>query len=54
MNRVILGGVLALAAVSGLWAQKPKSQKEVEALQAVFKTTTADARRRSSQAASFH
>src|SRR5689334_227748 len=44
MNRVILGGVLALTAVCGLWAQKPKSQKEVEALQAVFKTTTADDR----------
>jgi tetratricopeptide (TPR) repeat protein len=44
MNRVILRGVLAAAAVAGLWAQKPKSQKEVEALQAVFKTTTADDR----------
>jgi tetratricopeptide (TPR) repeat protein len=44
MKRVILGGVLALATVCGLWAQKPKSQKEVEALQAVFKTTTADDR----------
>src|SRR5581483_5287670 len=44
MHRAIIGAVLALAAISGLWAQKPKSQKEVEALQAVFKTTTADAR----------
>jgi tetratricopeptide (TPR) repeat protein len=44
MNRVILSGALALTAVCGLWAQKPKSQKEVEALQAVFKTTTADDR----------
>jgi tetratricopeptide (TPR) repeat protein len=44
MNRVILSGVLAAAAVAGLWAQKPKSQKEVDALQAVFKTTTVDAR----------
>ena len=44
MNRVIIGGVLTLLGVSGLWAQKPKSQKEVEALQAVFKTTTADSR----------
>jgi len=44
MNRVIIGGVLTLLGVSGIWAQKPKSQKEVEALQAVFKTTTADAR----------
>src|SRR5439155_18539602 len=44
MKRVILGGALALSAVCGLLAQKPKSQKEVEALQAVFKTTTADER----------
>ena len=44
MNRVILSGMLALAAVSGLWGQKVKSQGEAEALQGVFKTTTVDAR----------
>src|SRR3954464_3530538 len=44
MKRVIFGGALALVSICGLWAQKPKSQKEVEALQAVFKTTTADER----------
>src|SRR5215467_1062062 len=41
--------ILALAAVSGLWAQKVKSQGEAEALQAVFKTTTADDRIKSAQ-----
>jgi tetratricopeptide (TPR) repeat protein len=44
MNRVIWSCALTFVAVCGLWAQKPKSQKEVEALQAVFKTTTADER----------
>jgi tetratricopeptide (TPR) repeat protein len=44
MHRVIIGAVLALVGTCGLWAQKPKSQKEVEALQAVFKATTYDGR----------
>lgn len=49
MKRVIVAGLLALAAVSGVLAQKVKSQGEAEALQAVFKTTTADDRIKSAQ-----
>ena len=44
MKRVMITAILALAAVSSLLAQKVKSKGEAEALQAVFKTTTADAR----------
>jgi tetratricopeptide (TPR) repeat protein len=50
MNRVISSGVLVLAMVSGLWGQQVKSQGEAEALQAVFKTTTADERIKAAQA----
>jgi tetratricopeptide (TPR) repeat protein len=49
MKRVMITGILALAAVCGLPAQKVKSQGEAEALQAVFKTTTADERIKSAQ-----
>jgi tetratricopeptide (TPR) repeat protein len=44
MNRVIISGILALVMAAGLAAQKPKSKGEVEALQAAFNATTADAR----------
>jgi tetratricopeptide (TPR) repeat protein len=48
MTRRILTGVLAMAAgLTGLMAQKqpqPKSQKEVEAIQAMFQAQTPDAR----------
>jgi tetratricopeptide (TPR) repeat protein len=48
MNRLIIGGILALATgVSSLMAQKPpqpKSQKEVEALQAMFNAQDPDTR----------
>ncbi|HZT28657.1 MAG TPA: tetratricopeptide repeat protein [Bryobacteraceae bacterium] len=46
MKRMILSGILALAAgASGLWAQpRPKSQKEVEALQAMFNAQDPDTR----------
>jgi len=49
MKRMILAGVLALSvSVTGLMAQKkppaPKSQKEAEALQAMFTAQSADAR----------
>jgi len=50
MNRGILSGLLALVMVSGAAAQKVKSQGEGEALQAVFKTTTADERIKAAQA----
>jgi tetratricopeptide (TPR) repeat protein len=49
MNRVIISGLLALAMGSGAAAQKVKSQGEGEALQAVFKTTTADERIKAAQ-----
>src|SRR5947209_6838749 len=49
MKRVMITALLALAAVSGLMAQKVKSQGEAEALQAVFKTTTADDRIKAAQ-----
>jgi tetratricopeptide (TPR) repeat protein len=39
-----MSGILALATVSSLAAQKVKSKGEADALQAVFKTTTADER----------
>src|SRR5216683_5735326 len=48
MNRLLLAGLLTLiSGLSGLMAQKqpqPKSQKEVEALQAMFGAQTPDAR----------
>lgn len=48
MNRLIVGGILALVTgVSGLMAQKqpqPKSQKELEALQAMFNAQDPDTR----------
>src|SRR5215831_21356729 len=45
MKRSILAGVLALVSgVTGLMAQKPKSQKEVEAIQAMFGAQDPDAR----------
>ena len=48
MNRLIVGGILALVTgTSGLMAQKqptPKSQKEVEALQAMFNAQDPDTR----------
>jgi tetratricopeptide (TPR) repeat protein len=46
MNRMILGGALALAVgIPGMMAQpKPKSKSESEALQAMFAAQTADAR----------
>src|SRR5437773_6324421 len=49
MHRVIMSGILALAMVSSLTAQKVKSKAEGEALQAVFKTTTADERIQAAQ-----
>ena len=51
MNRAICSGLLALAMVSGAAAQKVKSKGEGEALQAVFKTTTADERIKAAQSA---
>ena len=48
MKRMILAGVLALSVCTGLMAQKkgpaPKSQKELEALQAMFNAQNPDAR----------
>src|ERR1051325_8189416 len=49
MNRAICGGLLALAIVSSAAGQKVKSKGEGEALQAVFKTTTADERIKEAQ-----
>jgi tetratricopeptide (TPR) repeat protein len=51
MNRIIGIGLLSLAGISAVWAQKVKSQGEAEALQAVFKTTTADERIKAAQSA---